>query len=416
MVILTEPTQVLIPCRQTIQGLELKQIGASAECTVYLSLQKDDTFKTPTNEAPELLVSVASKAKFNFAAKSFKAVWTSDDSQHAFFGCGKKTSVEAFYAHGQNLSAALYADNPRSVSLHFVGPLAEQLTPDMLLAFLHRFMYGLVKSQVYKSLNKDDLRKLEFISCQCFGIESTEVKRLFVEAKILAVNSVLSSAWIDAPPNYLNPQTYVNSVREEVSKRSNLTLRILDETECAERKMGAFLGVAQGSRHGAFVVHLTYKHGEPRKKLAFVGKGITMDTGGYSLKSPAGMLTMKCDMGGSSAVLAAGLACADLKLENVEAHFIGMICENMVDKDAYRPGDIVTASNGLTIEVQNTDAEGRLALADGLIYAEKVLGGPGKGTIVDVATLTGAILVALGTEIAAVFSNDDQTRADVLKR
>lgn len=226
--------------------------------------------------------------------------------------------------------------------------------------------------------------------------------------------SLFNAAMVDAPPNYLNCKTYVEAVEAEVKGREGLTMKVLNENDCAAEKMGAFLAVAQGSRHGARLIHLTYTNGAANKKVAFVGKGITMDTGGYSLKPAGSMLWMKCDMGGSAAVLSAAIACADLQVKDVEVHFIAMVCENMVDKDAYRPGDIVTASNGKTIEIQNTDAEGRLALADGLVYAEKILGGPGKGIVVDIATLTGACLVALGTELTAVYSNCDKTKESFL--
>lgn len=237
-----------------------------------------------------------------------------------------------------------------------------------------------------------------------------QVLNIFESARKMAEVSIFNAALVDAPPNYLNCETYVDIVRSEVKKYSGLEMEVLDENACAKENMGAFLAVAQGSRYGARLIHLTYKNGNPKKKMAFVGKGITMDTGGYSLKPASSMLWMKCDMGGSAAVISTALACAGLSVPEVEIHCIAMICENMVDKDAYRPGDIITASNGKTIEIHNTDAEGRLALADGLVYAEKVLGGPGAGIVVDIATLTGACLVALGSELTAVYSNNDELR------
>ena len=149
--------------------------------------------------------------------------------------------------------------------------------------------------------------------------------------------------------------------------------------------------------------------GDTRKKVALVGKALTFDSGGYNLKAGAGSMIemMKFDMGGSAAVLGAAKAIGLLKPEGVEVHFIAACCENMISDKAMRPGDILTASNGKTIEVINTDAEGRLTLADALVFAEAL----GVDQIVDMATLTGACLVGLGDEYAGLWSPDD----DLLK-
>ena len=149
-----------------------------------------------------------------------------------------------------------------------------------------------------------------------------------------------------------------------------------------------------------------------KRKVAVVGKGLTFDSGGYNLKAGPGSMIelMKFDMGGSAATLGAAKAIALLQPEGVEAHFIVAACENMVSAEAMRPGDILTASNGKTIEVINTDAEGRLTLADALVYAEA----QGAEEIVDIATLTGACIVSLGNAYAGLWAGDEQL-ADALK-
>lgn len=163
-------------------------------------------------------------------------------------------------------------------------------------------------------------------------------------------------------------------------------------------------------------IHLTYRPegaDENTPKLALIGKGLTFDSGGYNLKAGAGSMIelMKFDMGGCAAVLGCAKAISQLRPKNVEVHFISAVCENMVSAEAMRPGDILIASNGKTIEVLNTDAEGRLTLADALVYAEKKTG---ASTIIDLATLTGASIVALGEKVAALYSSDDGLKNEIL--
>ena len=175
--------------------------------------------------------------------------------------------------------------------------------------------------------------------------------------------------------------------------------------------MGAFLGVARASDLPPKFIHLTYKpDSTPRRKLAIVGKGLTFDSGGLNIKGAgSGIEMMKTDMGGAGAMMGAAKAIAQLK-PDVEVHFITAATENMISGRAIHPGDILTASNGKTIEINNTDAEGRLTLADSLVFAEKL----GVDAIVDLATLTGACVVALGDDIAGLWSPDDAIAAQLV--
>jgi leucyl aminopeptidase len=168
--------------------------------------------------------------------------------------------------------------------------------------------------------------------------------------------------------------------------------------------MGAFLGVAQASDLPPKFIHLTYRpKGTPRRKVAIIGKGLTFDSGGLNIKpSGSGIEMMKTDMGGAAATLGAAKAIALLQ-PDVEVHFISAATENMISGRAMHPGDILTASNGKTIEVNNTDAEGRLTLADALVYTDKL----GVDAMVDLATLTGACIVALGDDVAGLWSDQD---------
>ena len=213
---------------------------------------------------------------------------------------------------------------------------------------------------------------------------------------------------VAAPPNVVTPTAMAEVAKMIAAQHSDcMTVEILEKAECEKLGMGSFLGVAEASDEPPKFIHLTYKgKGSDLKKVAVVGKGLTFDSGGYNLKAGAGSMIemMKFDMGGAGATLGAAKIIGATKPEGVEAHFIIASCENMIGSRGLRPGDILTASNGKTIEVNNTDAEGRLTLADALVFADKNCGAT---AIVDVATLTGAIIVALGDGIAGLFSPTD---------
>lgn len=219
---------------------------------------------------------------------------------------------------------------------------------------------------------------------------------------------------VGAPPNYKTPVTIAN-LAKEIATTHKLECRVLGEAECKALGMGGYLGVQQGSKFPPQFVHLIYKPEKPSSdvvKVALIGKGLTFDSGGYNLKAGAGSMIelMKFDMGGCAAVLGCAKAIAQLRPRNVEVHFITAICENMISAEAMRPGDILVASNGKTIEVLNTDAEGRLTLADALVYADKL----GVDNIIDLATLTGACIVGLGEKLAGLYSPDDKLREAIV--
>jgi leucyl aminopeptidase len=186
---------------------------------------------------------------------------------------------------------------------------------------------------------------------------------------------------------------------------------VLEQADCAKLAMGAYLGVAQGSQEPPKFIHLRYAPARrPRRRVAVVGKGITFDSGGLDLKPADGMLRMKDDRSGAAAVLGIFQALPQLKLP-IEVHGLIAATENMPSGTAQRPGDIVRAMNGLTIEIGNTDAEGRLTLADALAYAAQETK---PDEMIDMATLTGAVVIALGQGISGVFASDDGLARRVL--
>ena len=203
------------------------------------------------------------------------------------------------------------------------------------------------------------------------------------------------------PANKLYPEEFARRCTEFASL--GLTIDVLDEPKLEELGMGALLGVGQGSARSSAVVVMRWQGGGDEAPIALVGKGVCFDTGGISIKPAKGMEDMKWDMGGSAAVTGAMVALAGRKVKRNVVGIIGLV-ENMPDGNAQRPGDVVTSMSGQTIEVINTDAEGRLVLADILTYVQQQYA---PCAIVDLATLTGAILVSLGKEYAGLFANED---------
>ena len=197
---------------------------------------------------------------------------------------------------------------------------------------------------------------------------------------------------------------YVAKIASEIANEYKLEAKIFNKKEIKEMDMNAFLAVGQGSINGPKFIHLIYKSKTtPKKKIALIGKGITFDAGGMNIKPASSMLTMKSDMTGAAAVL--GIMQAVAKLEpDIELHIISALCENMTSGSAYKQGDILTAMNGKTIEVDNTDAEGRITLADALCYADKL----NVDEVIDIATLTGAVIVSLGHNITGVMGNNQE--------
>ena len=206
----------------------------------------------------------------------------------------------------------------------------------------------------------------------------------------------------DTPANKMRPKDMVAEARKIAKNSPNITVKALDEKSMEKLGMGSLLSVSRGSSEPAYLIHLVYKPAKKAKrKICLVGKGLTFDSGGISIKPSARMDEMKYDMSGGAAVLGTFHALAGLN-PDVEVHGLVPTSENMPDASSVKPGDVVTASNGLTIEVLNTDAEGRLILADALAYAEKTIK---PDAMIDLATLTGAVVVALGHELTGVMGN-----------
>jgi leucyl aminopeptidase len=220
----------------------------------------------------------------------------------------------------------------------------------------------------------------------------------------IADGVALTKELVTEPANIIYPESFVE--RCQHLKEMGVEITVLDDMQMAELGMGALLGVAQGSRKPARMLVMKWDgtNGARQRPVALVGKGVTFDTGGISIKPAAGMEDMKWDMGGAGAVAGTMKALAGRKANAYVVGVCGLV-ENMPDGNAQRPGDIVTSMSGQTIEVLNTDAEGRLVLCDALHWVQEIYN---PEYVVDLATLTGAIIVSLGNEYAGLFSNDDE--------
>lgn len=259
-----------------------------------------------------------------------------------------------------------------------------------------------------KKKSKATLRTLNIMTTDGRAVTQAQlgvaIGELGVEGTIFARNLV------NTPSAHMHPAELVK-LATQISKESKgkIKVNVLDKAACEKAGMGAFLGIAQGSDHPPYFVHLSYRPAGAKKRLALVGKAITFDSGGISIKPAEAMYTMKLDMAGAAAVLGVFKVLTRLR-PNLMVDGIFAACENMPSGKAIRPGDVVTAMNGTTIEVLHTDAEGRVTLADALTYAVRQK----PDAIINLATLTGACMVALGEEITGSMSNNPKLENKLL--
>ena len=274
--------------------------------------------------------------------------------------------------------------------------------------FLIHFIHG-IKFKSYEFYKYKTKKKTSNILINVFGNINIPPAKDQIKFKALEDGTFYARDLVSEPGNVLHPDEYVK--RLNTLKKNDLKINIYDQKKLKKLGMNALLGVGMGSIRGSYLVTMEWNGaGDNSKPLAFVGKGVTFDTGGYSLKPARFMEDMTYDMAGSAAVV--GLM-KSLALRKAKINAVGVVglVENMVSGVAQRPGDIVKSYSGKTIEVLNTDAEGRLVLADALTFTEKKFK---PKFIVDLATLTGAIIVCLGSEYAGLFSNDDKLSKQII--
>ncbi|MEZ6028389.1 MAG: leucyl aminopeptidase [Hyphomonadaceae bacterium] len=326
----------------------------------------------------------------------------SDASRVLIVGAGKKSAVSelAWQKAAGALVKRMLTSGAKSLSI--VG------APDRLVAANLAFGARLAgyRFDTYR-LNLKTEKKPTLASVSVVTDSAAGARSDYAALSAKAEGVELARNLVSEPPNVLHPESYALRIQELAEL--GLEIEVLDVPAMTKLGMGSLLGVGQGSVRGSRLCVLKWMGSKDKKAapVAFIGKGVTFDTGGISLKPGPGMQDMKGDMGGSAAVVGAMTALAKRKAKANVVGLVGLV-ENMPDGNAQRPGDIVKAAAGKTIEIQNTDAEGRLVLADVLWYAQKKFN---PKVMIDLATLTGAIIVSLGNEHAGLFSNNDELSA-----
>ena len=321
------------------------------------------------------------------------------------FGLGKADALNAESLRRAAASAGKLAKKQKCKTLGISLPVCHDDAAQTAQAIAEGLQLALYQDNRFKSEPEEKETQVETVDL--LGLSGQEAAVTL--ANQIASGVMLARQLVAAPANEVTPITMAE-VAQDIASKHGLELEILEKEECEKLGMGAFLGVAKASDLPPKFIHLTYKpQGTPRRKLAIIGKGETFDSGGLNIKGAgSGIETMKMDMGGAAATFGAAKAIAQLK-PDAEVHFISAATENMISGHAMHPGDILKASNGKTIEVNNTDAEGRLTLADALVFADKL----GVDAIVDLATLTGACIVALGSDIAGLFTPNDELASEL---
>jgi len=327
-------------------------------------------------------------------------------------GLGDLQKINSQTVRRASASAArhLQKTGAHQILLAIDGPNDRPDTAQQAQAQLEGALLGLYTFRIYqRTENNNNGKDISHIKLLANEENKAEFEQAIHKAQILAEATNFARNLINEPPNVLTPNELAHRT-STMAKEVGLECEIWNKAKIAELGMGGLLGVSQGSAEPPQFVILRYRGASDSEKgMALVGKGITFDTGGISIKPAQNMDTMKGDMGGAAAVIGAMQAIAKLK-PSINVTALIPTCENMPSGTAYRPGDILRFMNGKTIEIVNTDAEGRLILADALSYAAR----EGLSPIIDLATLTGGIVVALGSTMTGLFCNDESLTGEII--
>jgi len=305
----------------------------------------------------------------------------------------------------QNIRSATAAAIKRLKSMNYTSA-SLNVEKSNIKAIIEGLILGGYEFNNYKSKTK----KHKLKNIHLLNPDITSLQKEFQEAIIIAEATCFTRDIVNTTPEDINPPALAK-LAKKLAKENGLECQVLGEKELKKEKMSAMLAVGRASRHESQLIHLTYKPKNPKKVISLIGKGLTYDSGGLSLKPATSMVTMKMDKAGACAVLGIIKAISELKLD-IEVHaFVGAV-ENMIGGDAYKPDDVLKSRNGKTIEVRNTDAEGRLVLVDVLDYAQDKVE---SDYIFDFATLTGACMVALGQYTTGVMGHSNRLKHDLSK-
>ncbi|MGB3318917.1 MAG: leucyl aminopeptidase [Sphingopyxis granuli] len=378
------------------------QIAASADVVAF------PVRKGGASALGALLGALAAQTRFDGAAGTVAETAAIDGDQARrllLVGIGEGTTHD-LERGGAALTARLQTSGVGTVHVDFAS--AGQSDEEDILAFAMGVKLRNWRIDTYRTRLADTAKP----SLQKVVIASPagDLSARWGRQSAVADGVALTQTLVAEPPNILYPESFVERCRH--LSDLGVEIEVLDERQMKALGMGALLGVAQGSTRPPRLLVMRWNGGNPGDApVAFVGKGVTFDTGGISLKPGPGMDMMKWDMGGGGAVAGAMKAIAGRKAKANVVGVIGLV-ENMPDGNAQRPGDIVTTLSGQTVEVLNTDAEGRLVLCDAIAWVQQACS---PKVIVDLATLTGAMVIALGHEYAGMFANDDDLAAKLIE-
>lgn len=394
-----------------LKATDVSKIETDALC-VFVGEGELTTLSSLNEKLSGSLLSVAKKEGFTGKKDQKISLFThSKIPAYKVFlvGLGKKEDLDA--SNLQNIIASTVSDVkkikaetctisfPFSQLKKFSGTQAVQTVVEAILLSAYEF-------EKYKSKKEDEMPKLShaFIAVSPRDVATAEegIKR----GKLFANATLFARDLVNEPSHVCTPSHLAKIAQTLAKNHKQIHVKILEKDECEKLGMNSYLGVAKGSVESPKYIHLTYTPKRSKGKIALVGKGITFDTGGVSLKPPEHMETMKLDMAGAASVLGVFDVLSELNIPYTVTGIIAS-CENMPSGSAIKPGDVVTALNGKTIEVLNTDAEGRLTLADAFSYCVKFVK---PDYMIDLATLTGACMVALGDDIAGLWSNSDKLK------
>jgi leucyl aminopeptidase len=383
--------------------MKVEFVDAAAVGSARLIARIVDQDSLP-DDLPPLVAAGARQSRFSGKAGQVFETFAEHNGQVvrlALAGAGErggKTRIALLEKGGAALSAKYLTSGETTLTIDLAG---SSLSPDEVAAVVLGARLRAWRHDVYRTkLSDEQKRSLAVIQVAAAPAGSAEA---WTEAEALAEGVEFARELIAEPANVIYPESFVARCQERLAG-TGVEITVLDEAAMKALGMGALLGVAQGSAQPPRLLAMKWTGVSPSEKpTAFVGKGVTFDTGGISIKPAAGMEDMKWDMGGAAAVAGVMLT---LARRQAKANVIGVcgLVENMPDANAQRPGDVVTSMSGQTIEVINTDAEGRLVLCDALTWVQRE---HSPVAIVDLATLTGAMSVSLAHEYAGVFANDD---------
>lgn len=388
-----------------------------------LKTEKIDTLIIPVCENKnihhtKLILSLVNKAKRikGFTGKKddeviLHAISGTKIDRAIFYGMGKADKIDSEALRSMAGKCVKKCIKNEAVEMYIATPNVSTVTLDestLLESLMEGACLGNHVFDKYKKEKKEKpLKKIYVITEK--GVVQKH-RKLPAKISTICQGTIQARDWVSTPPNDKKPGQFARSIRA-LARKEGLKVSVFGEKELKQKRFGSLLAVSAGSKSKPRMVVLEHRPAKAKKKpIVLVGKGVTFDSGGINLKPSGSLEDMKIDMSGAAAVAAALIAVAKLKINK---HIIGVmpIVENMPSGDASRPGDIVKSFDGKTVEIGNTDAEGRLILIDAMSWAVKRYK---PHTIIDMATLTGACMIALGDKIAGLFSFDDKLAKDIL--